>query len=114
MLACETSVTTACACAKSKRAPCDARASRFGVEARPPYAPSASARRVSMVTSRMLRSALGATENSLPPLHEPAAEAQRPQRRHKDHNALRDLCVPDFVVFVSRPPARFTFAVTWM
>jgi hypothetical protein len=55
------------------------------------------------VTSRMLRSAFGVSENSEPPLHEPTAKAQGPQRRHKDHKAFRDLGVLDFVIFVPRP-----------
>src|SRR4051812_20002246 len=76
MLACDTSVTTACACAKVKRAPCDASASRFGVAALPPYDPSASARSVSIVTSRILRSGFGATVNALPPLHAKSAAAK--------------------------------------
>src|SRR5262252_10456898 len=55
---CETSVTTACACANSKRAPRAASRSRLGVETRPPLAPSASARQVSIVTSKTFRSGL--------------------------------------------------------
>src|SRR5437762_1826632 len=97
MLACETSVTTAGACAKVKRAPCAARPSRFGVAARPPYDPSASARSVSMVTRRMLRSAFDASANDrwAKRPHEPTATAQTPQSRHKDHKelcGLRVLC----------------------
>src|SRR5438067_1049903 len=75
MLACETSVTTACAWAKEKRAPWAARRSRVGVAARPPYAPSASARSVSIVTRRTLRSGLGVTANERPPIQEQAARA---------------------------------------
>src|SRR5215207_6637910 len=52
MVVCEGSVTTACACANVKRAPPAARRSRFGVLAGPPYDDNASARSVSMVTSR--------------------------------------------------------------
>ena len=87
MLACEVSVTTAWACAKSKRAPWAASRSRFGVTARPPYEPSASARSVSMVTRRMLRSAFGATENADGPLQ--AANAKAPKApRHQGHKRL--------------------------
>ena len=59
MLACDGSVTTAWAWAKSNRTPSLARRSRAGVRARPPYAPRASARSVSMVTSRMFWWAIG-------------------------------------------------------
>src|SRR5215471_16326239 len=75
MLACDTSVTTACACAKVNRAPRDASASRLGVGARPPYEPSASARSVSIVTSRMLRSAFGWTVKVRAPPHDSATAA---------------------------------------
>src|SRR6187401_677393 len=108
MLACEVSVTTAWACAKSKRAPWAANRSGFGVDARPPYEPSASARSVSMVTRRMLRSVFGETENADPPLH--AANAKAPKApRHQDHRRLCALCA--FVGFVSTPSARLTVAV---
>src|SRR5262245_46771056 len=75
MLACDTSVTTAWACANVNRAPCAASPSRLGVGARPPYDPSASARSVSIVTRRTLRSVFGASENERPPLHESTAAA---------------------------------------
>src|SRR5262245_45820166 len=56
MLACDGSVTTVCACARSKRTPPAASRSIHGVDARGlPYEPSASARSVSIVMSRMLR-----------------------------------------------------------
>src|SRR5256885_1867695 len=56
MLACEGSVTTACACANEKRTPDAASASMAGVTAGPPSQPSASPRSVSIVISRTLRS----------------------------------------------------------
>src|SRR5262245_29015092 len=59
MLACDVSVTTACAWAKSKRTPSAASRSSAGVRARPPYVPKASARIVSMVISRTFCRATG-------------------------------------------------------
>ena len=58
MLACDASVVTLCACASEKRTPAPASRSIHGVAASAlPYAPSASARSVSTVTSRTLRPA---------------------------------------------------------
>src|SRR5258708_16771968 len=56
---CDGSVTTVCEWAKVNRAPWLASRSRFGVCAGPPYADSASARSVSIVTSRTFWSADG-------------------------------------------------------
>ena len=61
---CDGSVTTVCACAKVKRAPWLASRSRFGVCAGPPYADSASARSVSIVTSRTFCAASGCSANA--------------------------------------------------
>src|SRR6476469_1910388 len=118
MLAWETSVTTAWAWAKLKRAPRDASLSRLGVIARPPYAPTASARSVSMVTKRMLRSGLGISVNDGPPrsVHAPRAIRPRP-RRYADHEVCRVVrmtfvvfMVVILVAFVPPPWARLTFA----
>src|SRR5579864_7562113 len=56
IVACDGSVRTVEACANVKRAPCAASRSRFGVAAGPPYELSASARSVSIVTSRTFAS----------------------------------------------------------
>jgi hypothetical protein len=56
MLACDGSVVTAWACADSNRSPIAASRSMLGVLALPPYAPTASARNVSIVMRRTFSS----------------------------------------------------------
>src|SRR4051812_36365912 len=81
MLACEGSVTTVWAWAKVNRTPRAARPSTFGVRAGPPSQPRASARSVSIVTSRTFWSPDWPKDAWLG-LPEQAAAASAAGRRH--------------------------------
>src|SRR5579864_8121758 len=74
IVACDGSVRTVEACANVKRAPCAASRSRFGVAAGPPYELSASARSVSIVTSRTFSSGVAGSTKAGPRHHHQTPE----------------------------------------